>query len=481
MKSKTYLVLTICLLIAFCYNAAGQQQWSMAGGCKERTSWANDEEQLYPPFNHIVSFLPDYDLSFSSLTIHNDMMCAGINGYPNKFYGISMQTKDTLWSFGVPESAASVSFFAAQNDTLVFVGGQQGRGLYCLDRLTGTEKWFRPIENLYSRNPVPDNNRLYVVCDSILCLNIANGDTIWAHPFFGQITPAIDENNCYVTGSRVTRAFNKLTGELIWNCYNSNYSFGESVVDGSNLYTVSNDSVIARNKENGEMVWAHPIPDVEFSELETGNIAIDNDILAVSVWVNADTLGQIYILNKSNGEYKWHYTFGGEGAFTPVIANNVLYVVCWKEHKLYGFDTNTGEILFEDGSYHYEATQPAVYNHMLYVVASSSVIEIGNDIQSGIPSEKGQKAALKVYPNPGKGLFAIEYRVYEVSVVSLSVYNLYGEKTDLLVSQITEPGNYRIGFESESLLPGIYFCEAKIANQDKKNESTQRIKFVVLK
>ncbi len=435
MKKHLYFVLIISLLSTHCCDVAGQQQWPMSGACKERTSWASVEDQLQPPFDHVSNFLPDYSLPFHSLTILNNILCAGINSTPNMFYGIDMITKDTLWSFVIPESGGAVDFSAPQNDTITFVGGQSGTGLFCLDRYTGEKKWFRPMGSLYTKNAIIDENRLYIMSDSLFCLNIANGDTIWSYPITGQATPAVDESKCYITTHRITYAFNKITGEFIWKCYNSNSHFGQSLVDESRFYTSSADSIIARDKQNGALIWATTIQDVKLPGLETNFMAADQNVLAVSVWANADTLGQIYIFDKHTGEYKWHYTFGNEGAFCPTLANHVVYIVSWKEHKLYGFDTNTGNVLIEDDSFNYEAIQPVVYNHKLYVVASNSIIELGNDAPTDIqnPTEEEQKFVLKVYPTPTKDLLSIEYMVDAASYVSISICSITGEKTSISV------------------------------------------------
>ena len=226
------------------------------------------------------------------------------------------------------------------------------------------------------------------------------------------------------------------------------------------------------------------IPDVEFSELETGNTAIDHNILAISIWGDADTLGQIYVLDKNTGDYKWHYTFGREGAFTPTIANNVVYIICWKEGKLYGFDTDTGELLFEDDSFGYKAVQPVVYNHSLYVVAYTSIIELGNDEETGIetPVERDGQFVINVYPNPGAGMLTIDYTLDEISHVSISIHDMTGKKIDLLVNELTESGNHRINFDSGQMSPGIHFCEAIIAKYNQPGqEQTQQVKFVVIK
>jgi hypothetical protein len=148
---------------------------------------------------------------------------------------------------------------------------------------------------------------------------------------------------------------------------------------------------------------------------------------------------------------------------------------------LYGFDTDTGELLFEDDSYTYKAMQPIVYNHRLYVIASNSIIELGNDLPSDMPEPREERVALKIYPNPGKGLLTIEFTLKEVSVVSLSVFSLSGVKNELLSDQILEPGNHSFIFDSNQLLPGTYFCEARIADNTRVGQFLkQRTKFVLI-
>ena len=75
-----------------------------------------------------------------------------------------------------------------------------------------------------------------------------------------------------------------------------------------------------------------------------------------------------------------------------------------------------------------------------------------------------------------------EYSIDEASLVSLSVYNTSGEKFDLLVKELSEPGKHRINLDSGQLLPGNYICEARISKCGEfKQESKKQIKFTVIK
>jgi outer membrane protein assembly factor BamB len=482
MKTTYFFYLTIWFMVVLCHDVTGQQQWPMASGCRERTSWASSENTLSPPFDHIVSFLPDYEFPFNSLSIYKNILCTGLDTQPNSFYGIDMTTKDTLWSFAVPGSAGSVSFTAAQNDSLVFVGGQQGAGLYCLDRQSGTVKWFREMSNLYTKNPILDEDRLYIICDSLYCLNIASGDTIWTYPVQAQATPTVDESKCYITAQMHTWAFDKINGNIVWKRYNAFNQHWTNIIDGPHLYNTSNDSIISRNKFNGTIEWVYKVTEGDLPWLGLNFVAVDDNVLAFSIWTNEDSHGEIYALNKANGQYKWHHTFTEEGAFSPTIANHVVYVVCWNEEKLYGFDENTGDILFEDNSYPYEPSQPVVYNHKLYAIASGSIIELGNTTPSAIeePSAGKRQSGLTVFPNPSSGSLTIEYSVDDASLVTISVYNISGERTVVLAGQLAEPGNHRIGLETSHLPPGLYVCEARIARCNPPGiESVRRTTFVV--
>ena len=472
----------MAFMVMVCHSVVGQQQWPMASGNRERTSWASGENILHPPFAHIVNFVPDYEFPYNSLSIFKNILCTGLDNSPNKFYGIDMTTKDTLWSFVIPQSGGAVDFTAAQNDSLVFVGGQQGSGLYCLHRQSGAVKWFRKMGSLYTRNPILDDDRLYIISDSLYCFNIVTGDTVWTYPLNGQTTPAIDENKCYITTFGHTWAFDKFNGDIVWTRYNAHSVSCADIVDGPHLYNVSNDSVISRNKINGEIEWVYKVPGVDLPWIGLNFVAVDDNVLAFTVWADADTLGEIYALNKTNGQYKWHHTFTEEGAFSPTIANHVIYVVCWKEKKLYGFDENNGNVLLEDNSYQYEGVQSVVYNHRLYIATSGSIIELWNDTPSVIkdPSEEKTQSGLTVFPNPSAGSLTIEYTLNDVSVVSISVYNISGERTDLLAGHMAEPGNHRISLEPNQLPPGFYVCEARIAKgKSPENETVLRTKFVV--
>lgn len=62
------------------------------------------------------------------------------------------------------------------------------------------------------------------------------------------------------------------------------------------------------------------------------------------------------------------------------------------------------------------------------------------------------------FPNPFRDRTTIYYSVSENSFVKVELYNTVGQKIRTMVSEMKQPGNYRINLQATSLSPGIYFC-----------------------
>ncbi|RJP73567.1 MAG: T9SS C-terminal target domain-containing protein [Ignavibacteriales bacterium] len=63
------------------------------------------------------------------------------------------------------------------------------------------------------------------------------------------------------------------------------------------------------------------------------------------------------------------------------------------------------------------------------------------------------------YPNPFNPNTLIEYSVAKTSNIELSVYNVLGEKLDMLINKEHSPGNYKIEWNAGKYSSGIYICK----------------------
>jgi len=438
------------------------QNWPMLNYDRERTSWVKDENILQPPFELKTEInIKSAGQKMGDLSFYNNLLCLAVQNEPNTLEVHDIVSNDTLWTFEVPGSVGSMSFTCAQNDSLIFAGGQRGVGLYALYRESGKEKWKKPVGSLYTKNVILDSTRLYILGDSLYCLSIEDGSTIWSKPMIIQTTPAVDDSYLYVTGQYKMQIFDKYKGNPIWERPTSERTTAGITVDASTFYTHSNDTVFAYNKKTWDIKWSyHSIGDT-LQYAAQNSISITDTKLCFTVNTNGEGNGQLVVLDKSSGKFIWEHTFGGNYVFAPAIANGVLYIVPFGEKALYGFDLENGNELFYDKSVEYR-NQPIVANHELYAAGESQVVVFKNittDLNNvGNPSLQDFKLQQN-YPNPFNPQTTIGYSLPEKSPVKLRIYNISGQEVAILVDKEQAAGNYQVDFNARNQSSGIYFYE----------------------
>lgn len=81
---------------------------------------------------------------------------------------------------------------------------------------------------------------------------------------------------------------------------------------------------------------------------------------------------------------------------------------------------------------------------------------------------------LVVYPNPSSGTFKFEYSIDNPALISISIFDMYGQKTAQLIENSESlPGKYSIEYDGSKLSKGCYFYVLKVGN---KRETGQIIK-----
>jgi len=64
-----------------------------------------------------------------------------------------------------------------------------------------------------------------------------------------------------------------------------------------------------------------------------------------------------------------------------------------------------------------------------------------------------------VYPNPFNSSTTIEYELQKTTWINLSLYNLVGQKLQVLVDQLQIPGIHRFSYSASGLSSGIYILK----------------------
>jgi outer membrane protein assembly factor BamB len=453
-------LIPMILAVLLMDNSVNGQNWPMINLNKERTSWAADETVLYPPLqqkNEIpVKSTGDY-ISLSYLTFYNDLLALAVGRNPNILEAVNITTGDTLWTFEVPNSVSAMNFVCAQNDSMIFAGGQQGLGLYALDSETGEQKWFKAIGTLYTKSIVLDDTLAYILGDSLYCISIADGSTIWSLNMRVQSSPAVDDQYVYVVGNYKAQVFNKLTGEFVWGRPVSERTSDGIAVDNNCFYTQSTDTIFAYNKDSWDEKWIYKSQGDTIIFEGQNTIAIADNKLCFTMKGNGE--GKLVTLNKETGGFLWAHTFTGTHMFAPTIANGVVYVIPYPATALHGYNLENGTQLFYDDAFGY-LYQPIVANHQLFVTTRNGVVVFGN-AQTGVEdSEDANLHAFELmqnYPNPFSVLTTIKFSLPKSEFVDLRVYNALGEEIYNLVNEERAAGLNSIDLDGTNLPGGLYF------------------------
>jgi phage baseplate assembly protein gpV len=90
----------------------------------------------------------------------------------------------------------------------------------------------------------------------------------------------------------------------------------------------------------------------------------------------------------------------------------------------------------------------------------------GRGILSTSVPETGEQAApvLSVSPQPASGIAALRYRLTTPATVTLSLYNLLGERVAVLYTGSQQAGMYEVPFDTRSLSAGMYLCRLEAGN-----------------
>lgn len=103
-----------------------------------------------------------------------------------------------------------------------------------------------------------------------------------------------------------------------------------------------------------------------------------------------------------------------------------------------------------------------------YLIKSSNLLNLReqerNEFISGEKELPVSYALGQNYPNPFNPVTRIRYSVPQESYVSISIYNMLGEKVQQLVDDTRSPGTYTIDWDASGFTSGIYLYTMKSGN-----------------
>ena len=208
----------------------------------------------------------------------------------------------------------------------------------------------------------------------------------------------------------------------------------DPAINSDGDYTLNSDGAF----DFGEIVWQYEEPDSFWSDFASGVQRLPNGNTLIA---EAQT-GRIFEIT-SESEIVWSYV-NPVTHMGPLVQGDSI-------PTLPGFPWRQFNAVFR--AYRYAPDYAGLQGRDL---TPKGLIELTNTSNE----EPGDVRAFTLeqnYPNPFSGSTSIPFHVTEPRHITLSVYNILGQKLETLVDRFYGPGEYRIHFEAGDLPAGIYF------------------------
>ena len=427
-----------------------QTDWTMANANSNRTSCVANETELEPPFLE-ESEIP---IKASRLAAKDNILIMAISGTPNTIKGYNLDTKTVIWEFSIPGTAGSPGMIPSISGNTVFVTGQHGKGLYALDLTTGTKNWLRPFNSLYAQNSITDNNQHVFITsgDSLFCLNVEDGKTVWSFLAPGLVSPTIKNDTVFITSATSLNALNSSNGEVFWTKDISNSQSRHMPVDNNTIYHLGKDRIRAYDINDGTEKWEYLTPNnFNVAYYLEGSGCLTDSILFASLLSSSDS-SRIVALNKFTGKIIWEYvptqkTF----LIPPIAANGFIYAVSYFK-KLIVLKEKTGEVVLEDSKITGKAI---IHNHKLFACTNNSII-IYNPQSLANKTIELNNQDISVFPNPSGNKINVSYNLENSKHVKIELYDLSGNMVALLLDKNEETGKHQHTYNAEKYNNGTY-------------------------
>jgi|GEM_PF-1326575 len=470
--------------------------WPMARKRPDQWAYANAERDLKPPFQYQYDYGDGMGI-FREMAVFSSTLFATAKDawtVPDKWklYAFDIPTGILLWKYTLPGSSSWAATHPAVNDSLVLVGDGGSENLYALGRRTGKLRWQKHLKQLEYQDPIIDGNRAFIVSDSLYCLDVHTGRTVW-HATAGYTASgilAVDEANVFYADRTNLGSWDKANGNRIW--LQNNNGQPSVLVDKEKLYSFNNEAFYFRRKSDGGFLWGTNMP-VSFYDEESNVLAATDSFTLVRDPGFREDHMNLMAVNKANKHIEWGWRFDSTYISPPAVTRNIVYMEAWSQKKnvakdmqssLIALDLWTGEVVatIYDSAF---GSGPILAQGKLFITTNHSVRGYSNDRITRVVDRPAlappDYALLQNFPNPFNPSTTIRYRLDTPGRVSLRIYNAAGQLVRILLQDaIVAAGAHEArwdgrGDSGQLLATGVYLARLQ------QEGSCRSIKILLLK
>jgi outer membrane protein assembly factor BamB len=423
------------------------------------------------------------------------------------------------WDYGVQDAIQIVDDLNGDgyNDVVIGTGGGNEH-VYAIDGKNGEIIWefgddinyslgdFEAVDvqrdyngdNVKDVLAIADGNDAGTGYHSAYLFNGVNGDIIWQYYYpgpslaFGKSIISIDDitednipdaiisygNNGSLNMS--VQGLNGTNGDVLWTTDMEDDKGKELLElplpgDSSDVIAAEFFGRIHRlNGRTGAEVWAYSLGGlaavIQMALIEDQSGDFIPEILIASFAANG-----LNCLSGADGSQLWAYPMdfqygvasmpdidfdGGDDVITG-DQNGTFYSISGKDGSLIFSKNYPGDRINSvnvmpsiDGNYSFELLAGTKNGKVVNLSGGVDTVSTGLTVNEIVPEEF---QLFQNYPNPFNPNTKIEFKIPEIEIVRLKVFDILGREVTTLINKQMQPGNYTIDFDASELASGIYF------------------------
>jgi outer membrane protein assembly factor BamB len=423
------------------------------------------------------------------------------------------------WDYGVQDAIQIVDDLNGDgyNDVVIGTGGGNEH-VYAIDGKNGEIIWefgddinyslgdFEAVDvqrdyngdNVKDVLAIADGNDAGTGYHSAYLFNGVNGDIIWQYYYpgpslaFGKSIISIDDitednipdaiisygNNGSLNMS--VQGLNGTNGDVLWTTDMEDDKGKELLElplpgDSSDVIAAEFFGSIHRlNGRTGAEVWAYSLGGlaavIQMALIEDQSGDFIPEILIASFAANG-----LNCLSGADGSQLWAYPMdfqygvasmpdidfdGGDDVITG-DQNGTFYSISGKDGSLIFSKNYPGDRINSvnvmpsiDGNYSFELLAGTKNGKVVNLSGGVDTVSTGLTVNEIVPEEF---QLFQNYPNPFNPNTKIEFKIPEIEIVRLKVFDILGREVTTLINKQMQPGNYTIDFDASELASGIYF------------------------
>ncbi len=300
------------------------EDWLYIGGDLAKTNISKSKSILEPPFFLYWQYNMDGGLSKSCLSVSDAILFANtLNG---EFYAIDILSGKSLGRASTSGKSSYSTPVVFGNNIIITSSGDWSSKIFSYNLITGLVKWEKKIGWIESSPVLVEDD---VVTSSvpglIYRIDIKTGNLIWTSrptdkkKYYGSFytSPTIVGNKIFAGNDDFCMyAFSFDSGKELWKFKTGASIFSDAAASEDKIYFGSDDKNYYCLDTAGNLVWKK---DLKTKFLSSATFF--EDLVIIS---GID--GNVYGLDKNNGDIKWTFTTKGAITASPLLHQDKIFI-----------------------------------------------------------------------------------------------------------------------------------------------------------